>query len=831
MIDAYVINLEKDIQRKEALIQNIKEHNVDQHINFNFIKAIEEKTLNEYNFKICNTWFDPLLRTGITVGEVGCALSHYKCWNDFYNSKKDHAIIFEDDIQFTDDFNEKLEILINYPKNADIVYIHRKPLNKNNETPYDNNFTNIKASYWSCGYLLTRSGVEKILKTNFLDNLIVVDEFLPLLYDSHYLSDYKLYYNNVNLVGYSINNSFIKLVSGNFLESNTFHSNYYKYGNIFIVITSDLNCSLSSKERFIHSCEKYSLNYLIINDVPSIMQKVDTLDNDKIIIICDCNFSFFINNPLSLFLKNTDIVYSNFNEINEFTSSYTNNSIYFYGKNSILKSMLNENHGNNEKNINININNLQINEIIKNLSNEDTSISTDDYIIVNGKSNVLLLNKYENYFLRKVINSYSFTLPNKITNFTFKIRVNVLVYNLNYKICLKHLKNIDYPSELLDIHIYTNQNLNIEDNIQIHDLSVFDAYNDMYNYFTEYDYIWLINSDYIITEYSLLKKCINSNKNISSGLQKSRKSVFANFWGDLSKNGWYKRSDDYFDIVNSNKCNIWNVPYVNGNILIKTEVLNSMSFFKFINYNINTDVDMIFCENARLNNEGMYLLNDKIYGYICEKISGLPGLPDWSEETILHQDFYDFLYNDKNDIFNEIGQDIWSIPFFSTDFCNYLIKISEKNGNWSSGIFSDSKQIDKRLGAIENIPTQDIHLKDLNLHDFWQHVISNYFKRIMSHLYVYTVKDYNIAFIVKYDYENGQKSLSPHHDSSVYTINIALNSSDEYTGGGVNFISKQCVFVNKNPGYLLLHPGRVTHRHEAIPITSGKRYVLVSFNN
>ena len=283
MIDAYVINLEKDIQRKEALIKNIKEHNVNSRINFNFIKAIEEKTFNEYNFKICNTWFDTLLRTGITVGEVGCALSHYKCWNDFYNSKKEYAIIFEDDIQFTYDFNEKLTILINYPKNADIVYIHRKPLNQHGETKYDANFTNIKASYWTCGYLLTRSGVEKLLKTNFLDNLIVVDEFLPLLYDSHYLSDYKLYYNNIDLIGYSINNSFIKLVSDKFLESNTFHSNYYKYDNNFIVITSDLNTSLSSKKRFIYSCEKYSLNYLIINEVDSIFQYLHAVDDDKII--------------------------------------------------------------------------------------------------------------------------------------------------------------------------------------------------------------------------------------------------------------------------------------------------------------------------------------------------------------------------------------------------------------------------------------------------------------------------------------------------------------------------------------------------------------------
>jgi hypothetical protein len=98
-------------------------------------------------------------------------------------------------------------------------------------------------------------------------------------------------------------------------------------------------------------------------------------------------------------------------------------------------------------------------------------------------------------------------------------------------------------------------------------------------------------------------------------------------------------------------------------------------------------------------------------------------------------------------------------------------------------------------------------------------------------LYKYLTKDYNIAFIVKYDAENGQTNLKPHHDSSVYTINIALNDVSCYEGGGVNFISKSITFVNKNVGWLILHPGRLTHYHEALPITKGKRYILVSFNN
>lgn len=826
MIDAYVINLEKDAHRKEMLTKNINDLDVNKHINVNFIKAVEESTFSEHNFTVCNTWFDKFLKTGITIGEVGCSLSHNKCWNEFYNSNKECAIILEDDVEFTHNYYEKLQILMDYPKDADIVYINRKAL-KNDEIKYDDNFTIVKASYWLCAYLLTKSGVEKLLKTKFTENLIVVDELLPLLYDNNYLSEYQKYYNNVRLNAYAIeNNSLVKLRQNAFFQSNTFHSKYYKYDNKFIVVTSDLHTSLSSMDRFIYSCEKYSLNYKIMNDTSTIMKWLHSIDEDKIIIIvCDSNYSFFINNPLQIFFQNNDAVYSNFNNLNEFISGYNKNTIFFYGKKISLTQILN--HSTKSDNSTI--------EIVKNLTNEDTnySVSNDNFIIVNGIDNKLLLNKYENYILRKVYKSYGYNHGQILNNYNFKIRVNVMVYTNNYKYCIKHLKKMDYASDLLDIHVYTDKDCIDSDflndtNVQIHKSNIFDAYNDMYNYYKNYDYIWLINSEYIITDNSLLKNCVNVNKNIISGLQASKNTLFSNFWGDITKSGWYQRSDDYIDILKMNNINIWNVPFVNGNLLIKTSILNKYNLFQQINYDKQDHVNMILCENLRLYNESIYLLNNKMYGYTCEELGTLPS---WSEETILHEDFYDFIHNNKNDIFNEVGTDIWNIPFLSVDFCKYLIKISEQNGDWSKGVYTNDSVVDKRIGAVENIPTQDIHLKDLNLEKFWLHVVDNYFKKILSHLYNYKTKDYNIAFIVKYDYDNGQRLLKPHHDSSVYTINIALNSSNEYTGGGVNFIHKKCVYFNKNPGYLLLHPGRITHYHEALPITSGKRYVLVSFNN
>ena len=75
----------------------------------------------------------------------------------------------------------------------------------------------------------------------------------------------------------------------------------------------------------------------------------------------------------------------------------------------------------------------------------------------------------------------------------------------------------------------------------------------------------------------------------------------------------------------------------------------------------------------------------------------------------------------------------------------------------------------------------------------------------------------------------GQKKLQPHHDSSAYSVNIALNTPGvDFQGGGTRFV-KQGVHVQNKKGHAIIHPGRLTHYHEGVPITSGVRYIMVSF--
>ncbi len=75
-----------------------------------------------------------------------------------------------------------------------------------------------------------------------------------------------------------------------------------------------------------------------------------------------------------------------------------------------------------------------------------------------------------------------------------------------------------------------------------------------------------------------------------------------------------------------------------------------------------------------------------------------------------------------------------------------------------------------------------------------------------------------------------QENLKPHHDASTYTLNIALNKPDiDFQGGGVKFLRYNCSVLKTKLGWAVIHPGRLTHFHEGLKITSGTRYIMVSF--
>ena len=48
-------------------------------------------------------------------------------------------------------------------------------------------------------------------------------------------------------------------------------------------------------------------------------------------------------------------------------------------------------------------------------------------------------------------------------------------------------------------------------------------------------------------------------------------------------------------------------------------------------------------------------------------------------------------------------------------------------------------------------------------------------------------------------------------------------------GGGCRFLRYNCQVTDTRIGWSFMHPGRLTHYHEGLPVTWGKRYIMISF--
>jgi tetratricopeptide (TPR) repeat protein len=83
------------------------------------------------------------------------------------------------------------------------------------------------------------------------------------------------------------------------------------------------------------------------------------------------------------------------------------------------------------------------------------------------------------------------------------------------------------------------------------------------------------------------------------------------------------------------------------------------------------------------------------------------------------------------------------------------------------------------------------------------------------------------AFIVRYDSRGGQRHLPLHRDESTHSFTIALNSLDEYEGGGT-YVSQLKRSVKPEQGGVVSFRGSDL-LHGGDPVIKGTRYIIVAF--
>ncbi|XP_069070003.1 procollagen-lysine,2-oxoglutarate 5-dioxygenase 2 isoform X2 [Pleurodeles waltl] len=370
------------------------------------------------------------------------------------------------------------------------------------------------------------------------------------------------------------------------------------------------------------------------------------------------------------------------------------------------------------------------------------------------------------------------------------------------------------------------------------------------------EFYFSIDSDVVLTNPQTLKILIEKNRKIIAPLVTRHGKLWSNFWGALSPDGYYARSEDYVDIVQGNRKGLWNVPYMANVYLIKGQTLRSEMKERNQFMLDRLDPDMALCKNARETSfqrekdsptpetfhmlrppKGvfMYISNQHEYGRLISTANYntthfnndlwqiFENPVDWKEKYINPN--YSKIFTDN--IVEQPCPDVYWFPIFSDKACDELVEEMENFGQWSGGKHHDSRI----SGGYENVPTDDIHMRQIGLETVWLHFIREFIAPVTLKVFAgYYTKGFALLnFVVKYSPDR-QRFLRPHHDSSTFTINIALNRKDvDFQGGGCRFHRYNCSLDAPRKGWSFMHPGRLTHLHEGLLVTNGTRYIAVSF--
>uniref|UniRef100_A0A673V156 procollagen-lysine 5-dioxygenase n=1 Tax=Suricata suricatta TaxID=37032 RepID=A0A673V156_SURSU len=353
---------------------------------------------------------------------------------------------------------------------------------------------------------------------------------------------------------------------------------------------------------------------------------------------------------------------------------------------------------------------------------------------------------------------------------------------------------------------------------------------------SECDFYFSLDADAIITNQQTLRLLIEENRKVIAPMLSRHGKLWSNFWGALSPDEYYARSEDYVELVQRKRVGVWNVPYISQAYVIRGETLRTELPQREVFSGSDTDPDMAFCKSLRDKGIFLHLSNQQEFGrllatsrydtdHLHPDLWQIFDNPlDWQEQYI-HENYSRAL--EGQGLVEQPCPDVYWFPLLSDQMCDELVEEMEHYGQWSGGRHEDSRL----AGGYENVPTVDIHMKQVGYEDQWLQLLRTYVGPMTESLFpgYHTKTRAVMNFVVRYRPDE-QPSLRPHHDSSTFTLNVALNHKGlDYEGGGCRFLRYDCIVSSPRKGWGLLHPGRLTHYHEGLPTTRGTRYIMVSF--
>lgn len=274
-IDLTIINLKRRDDRKKFMKDKLDYIGIK---NYQFFEAVDGLTLSPDDKRL--HLFDKKNIFRSSKGVIGCALSHYTIIKDLAYGYRDQLLILEDDVNFANNFKEKLESVLESGKDLDydIIYLGYSSTNRalkdNENTPtialYDQTKTKAVGGFF--GYIMTRSGAKKLMSLFLqrgiswpIDNYCYTD----FLLEKH-LPDMKIYYTTPRIVR-------TPWVQGNISRVDTDVQNIRSFFNLSKLSDKQVTFTITS-------CKRLSL---LIRTMDSLLRYCDDIHLVKDWILID----------------------------------------------------------------------------------------------------------------------------------------------------------------------------------------------------------------------------------------------------------------------------------------------------------------------------------------------------------------------------------------------------------------------------------------------------------------------------------------------------------------------------------------------------------------
>jgi len=195
----YVINLKKNQDRLEKFMENAKKANVK----VERFDAVYGKELSKDHPDILKYFVKD---HGLISGQIGCALSHIKIWEDAIKNNYNNIIVFEDDAIIPEDFWDRFNEAYNeLPKDWDMLLLGGIMLGGtiHNNSKYLLKPDKRSGNWGTSSLLLNINFIKNIIKNVRIN--IPIDEYLRD--DYYYDKNFKVFIvsKTINEIDYGFN--------------------------------------------------------------------------------------------------------------------------------------------------------------------------------------------------------------------------------------------------------------------------------------------------------------------------------------------------------------------------------------------------------------------------------------------------------------------------------------------------------------------------------------------------------------------------------------------------------------------------------------------------